>query len=330
MSNILEKKLKEYKVSVIVPIYNVERYLQECLDSLLRQRFDGLQVIMVDDRSNDKSGEIAASYAARYDNFFLLTHKENSGLSVSRNNGIKIATGKYVLFLDSDDYLEDDSIKKLYSICEENNLDVLKFDYLTYIDEYSRPIECEIEIPISTDSNINDGFKFLSKLGKNPSCCLIFIRREVIENNELSFLEGVIHEDNLFFVELLICSKRVKSVPLGLYYRRIRSDSIMKKRNYYRVWMSYILMTEELIRFADFRGATVKNEIAWMLENAYRAIIYFEPKEMNKLPRKLVSSQKRLAIKYAKNIRKKALLVLLFPEVFNIGKRIINRLSEIS
>lgn len=112
-------------ISVIVPVYNVEKYLDKCLQSLLDQTYKDLEVIMVDDGSKDNSGKICDKYAKQYENFKAI-HKKNAGLGMARNTGMEYMTGEYVTFLDSDDYLDPDCIEKLYKSLLKNNVDMCK------------------------------------------------------------------------------------------------------------------------------------------------------------------------------------------------------------
>ena len=112
-------------ISVIVPVYNVETYLKECLDSLLAQTCEDLEVIMVDDGSTDSSGRVCEEYAACYDHFHVI-HKENQGLGMARNTGLQYVTGDYVTFLDSDDYLAPDCLERLYETLEAEQADYCK------------------------------------------------------------------------------------------------------------------------------------------------------------------------------------------------------------
>lgn len=124
-----KKDLETHKlnalVSVIVPVYNVEKYLRQCLDSLIVQTYQNIEVIMVDDGSKDLSGRICDEYTEKYNNFYVI-HKANAGLGMARNTGLEHIQGKYVVFLDSDDYLEKDCIEKLYRNLLENHVDMCK------------------------------------------------------------------------------------------------------------------------------------------------------------------------------------------------------------
>ena len=114
------------KVSVVIPVYNVEKYLGECLDSVLRQTLNEIEIICVDDGSTDGSAAILQKYAAA-DPRIRLISQANAGLSAARNAGMDAATGKYIYFLDSDDYISADAMEKCFSICERDDLDQLVF-----------------------------------------------------------------------------------------------------------------------------------------------------------------------------------------------------------
>ena len=314
MNTIKEIEMDKYKVSVIVPIYNVAKYLRDCLESLARQEFCGLQVIMVDDASTDESNVIATEYTDKYKNFTLVKHENNRGLSAARNTGLLHANGKYILFLDSDDYLADDALKRLYNVSEENELDVLKFDYCANIDENSELLD--LDVVISEDSDIKEGWEFISQVQKDPSCCLILIRKNVIIDNNLSFLEGVIHEDNLFFAELMLSSKRVMTSNLMLYYRRIRNGSITQTEDYYKMWISFIHMASQFDMFVGMKREYAGQEIAWLLCNAYQAFVKLNRTEIKNISQKWIKTQRQLVIKYWKYVRIKELLVYSFPSFF--------------
>lgn len=120
-------------ISVIVPVYNVEKYLRQCLDSLVKQTYKNIEVIMVDDGSKDSSGRICDEYAKEYENFFVV-HKKNAGLGMARNTGFEYMHGEYVTFLDSDDYLDPDCINNLYASLLKEHVDVCKGGFKRVLD----------------------------------------------------------------------------------------------------------------------------------------------------------------------------------------------------
>lgn len=220
-------------VSIIIPIYNVESYLAECLDSVERQTFHDIEVILVNDGSTDNSGEIARSYVEKNENFFLIERK-NGGLSAARNTGLAKATGEYIYFLDSDDYLVDDAIEKLYFAAKKDNLDLVKFSSYTF-EGFSKDLNWNEIGGYKYAGDYPDvirGMDTLQLLIDNGdtsivSSCLIFIKRDIITKNNLRFFEGIIHEDNLFHWQLLLVCERVRILNEPLYCRRYREDSIM-------------------------------------------------------------------------------------------------------
>src|SRR5690625_3677419 len=118
--------MKKPLVTIIIPVYNVEKYIAECLNSVIRQTYSNIEVIIINDGSNDNSYEIIESYSKKYNNLKIID-QENKGQSVARNVGLTKAKGKYIYFLDSDDYIKDITIENLVSKMEENNLDLIRF-----------------------------------------------------------------------------------------------------------------------------------------------------------------------------------------------------------
>ena len=121
--------MNEELISVIIPVYNVEKYIRFCLDSVINQTYKNLEIIIVDDGTKDSSGEIAEEYA-RKDSRIKVVHKENGGLSDARNVGLDIATGKYIAFLDSDDVISLDFYEYLYRLIKENDYDIAECEFL--------------------------------------------------------------------------------------------------------------------------------------------------------------------------------------------------------
>ena len=128
--------MKKYPIiSVIVPVYNVEKYLRKCIESILDQTYTNLEIILVDDGSPDNCGRICDEYAGR-DSRVIVIHKENGGQSSARNAGLDIAEGEYIAFLDSDDYMDTECLSKLYSYMTENNLEISACNYARYSESY--------------------------------------------------------------------------------------------------------------------------------------------------------------------------------------------------
>lgn len=220
-------------VSIVVPIYKVEKYLQECIDSIVNQTYKDLQIILVDDGSPDGCGAICDSAAAR-DSRILVLHCENGGLSVARNRGMEISRGKYILFVDSDDYLERDAVEVLYKNAENENLEITMYDAISF-DETNTGASTDDEIRKYIRQNtypaVCSGSEMFLEMVKNDEyrspVQYCFYRKDFLDQYNLSFHKGILHEDEEFNFVALLYADRVGHISNVLYHHRFRMDSIM-------------------------------------------------------------------------------------------------------
>lgn len=217
------------KLSIIVPIYNVEKYLPKCVDSLLNQDLssEDYEIILVDDGSPDRCGEICDEYAASYPNVKVV-HRENGGLSAARNSGIEAASGEYVQFVDSDDYLEPNVLKTLVDKMESDNLDVLRFNYQNVNERYVVFEPNKVSKPfVDYRDEICDGLTFLTeRLGMACYAVQFMIRRNLLGG--CVFKEGIFFEDMEWTPRLLLKSQRVTSTGMMVYNYLMRQGSIAR------------------------------------------------------------------------------------------------------
>ena len=216
------------KVSVIIPVYNVERYLEECLDSVVNQTLEDIEIICINDGSTDNSLDILDTYAKK-DSRIKIINQENRGLSASRNNGLKISTGKYICFLDSDDYLELNALMEAYAISERYSLDMCLFKLINFDDITKK--QCSEEyfdmgyLKELVGDNVFDHHvvgEVLYRISVTAHSKLF--NRDLIF--DMKFPEGLIFEDDAFFTEAIFKSERVFFLDKYLYNRRLRADSI--------------------------------------------------------------------------------------------------------
>ena len=216
------------KVSVIIPIFNVEDYLEECLNSVVNQTLKDIEIICINDGSTDGSLEILNSMD---DERITIIDQENRGASAARNVGIKHATGEYICFVDSDDYLEPTALEETYGIAKEKSLDILIFKLLNFDDKTHETHTTNYYEMDKLKSKVNDSVfshedipKLLFKLSVTPPAKLF--KNSIIK--DIEFPEGLIFEDNPFFLEAMFKSKRVYFYDKYLYRRRIRHDSVIQ------------------------------------------------------------------------------------------------------
>ena len=218
------------KLSVIVPVYNVEDYLEQCLDSILLQNFEDMEILCVDDVSMDGSSKLLRRYASRDSRIRVLSHEKNRGLSAARNTGLQAATGEYVLFVDSDDYLERDCLLRLVAEMDKDSLDVLFFQYDKFDDDSGEDIDEKQRGRYTDYSKVLAGREhFCRMLLKKKLLVMVWqamYRRDFLNLNGILFTEGIRHEDYLLTFRTLMNARRVKGIEESCYAYRARGGSI--------------------------------------------------------------------------------------------------------
>lgn len=223
----------EYKISpffsIIIPVYKVEKYLHECVDSILNQDFTDLEVILVDDGSPDSCPLICDAYA-QADPRVKVIHRENGGLSAARNSGLDQAKGEYVLFLDSDDYyLSDSFLSAAHSRVVETEADILFHRRRRYEEATGRMEEAPVpySAEITAEKDVGKLYKLLAQQDQlDASAALKVIRRKFLTGNEHYFEEGLLSEDVEWFFRVSKYVKRAAVLNHAAYCYRLREGSI--------------------------------------------------------------------------------------------------------
>lgn len=215
------------KISIIVPVYNVEAFIIECLDSIVMQKYDGeLECIIVDDCGTDNSIRLCENYIEKYIGdikFSIIKHKQNRGLSAGRNTGLKAATGDYVYFLDSDDYIQKDTIKALAKPLEIFTPDFVIGDYnLVGSNRLYPKLKLKEGVYNGNDTIINSFCKEQWYMMAWNKLC----NRQFLLKNNITFQEGLIHEDNLWSFALACKANSMYVTNIRTYNYRIRQNSI--------------------------------------------------------------------------------------------------------
>ena len=217
-------------LSVIIPVYKVENYLRNCIESVIEQELNNVEIILVDDGSPDSCPAICDRYSEKYP-FIKVIHKQNGGLSSARNAGIKIATGKYIMFLDSDDWWNSEV--NMQSILKEvekhSDIEMFLLTSVDYIegDGYYKRKEHENLKKINTNSIEAYYHDLLINGNLEVHAATKILKREFLCKNNLFFKDGIISEDNEWMIRLLRCLERVEIIDEPLYvYRAGRIGSI--------------------------------------------------------------------------------------------------------
>lgn len=226
------------RVSVIMPCYNVQDFLSECLNSVLNQSFKDFEIICIEDCSTDNTKEILKQYAKKHKNIRLVCNSSNQGLAISRNTGINESCGEYIYFLDSDDTISPDCLQKLYDEICKNNCDVVVGSVKVYPDnsqdsllvERAQWLQNWINFkPITTlqidENNADDYYNSIY-------CCAVnkLYKRDYLLNNDIYFInKNCYHEDNGFWLKILTCNPVISAISEVTYFYRIRNNSIIYK-----------------------------------------------------------------------------------------------------
>lgn len=219
-------------ISIIVPVYNVEKYLAECLDSLVNQTFKDIEIICVNDGSKDNSKQILEEYSAK-DKRIIVIEQENAGLSAARNTGVRNATGEFICYVDSDDAIELNACEILWEQIQTTQADIIVFGMKdlvkVHLDEWFK----KVSSPQSSWYTPFDIKALLYENGAYPYACRNCFRRSMLVRNGLTFDESVRYgEDIVYQFYVFPYAKRIQFIPDKLYlYRRNRVGSLTQKAN---------------------------------------------------------------------------------------------------
>lgn len=277
---------KQYEVSVLVPIYNVEKYIERCVISLMEQSFESIQYVFVDDCGTDDSMIILQSvlerYPSRIGDVLVIKHICNKGLAVARNTALEKALGKYIYHVDSDDYIELNAISRMYEVAELNHCDLVFADYNDIYDSSAKANHWRI--------NLNKEEALKDMIFHRTPCHIwnVLIRRELYVNNGIQAVENINNgEDYLVIIPLLFYSKVYFKINDSLYnYVRFNQNSFQGNRNSEKNRMDLLIGNEYLQSY--FKKE--KNLVLYLLEYQYLLYVLYAlnalyiGNEVNKIP----------------------------------------------
>lgn len=277
----------EFNISLIIPVYNVEKYLRECIDSVVNQNYDKLEIIIINDGSTDNSEEIIQEYLKKYQNIKYIK-QENKGLSEARNVGIKYATGKYMMFLDSDDYLEIGCIKKICQKIKEKDSDIIIYGYKNIYEDLENIKGNKIVYKNIDENKIYNGKYVSEKILLNEiggfACNKIF-KKEYLEKNKLIFEPNRYIEDFYpVFKQIYNCGKIV-FINEAFYNYRQRATSITNNKNE-KLLNDYIYSIEQILYYIKKNNINYNKSILDTFKmNSFNAILdmFYNSYKDNKL-----------------------------------------------
>lgn len=224
MDSIFEKKVNTPQISVIIPAFNCDEYLKECIISIINQTYENLEIVIVNDGSIDKTQEICETFS-KQDRRIHLINKKNEGVAIARNTGVKYATSKYITFVDADDILHPSYVEFLYQLLKKNEADIAVCGIRTFYNNYVQENKDfqENEEPVYELTGIQALEKMLYRKGLSVSPCVKLVKREILENH--LFPPNTLFEDLAVVYKWFAVSDKVVFCLRPLYYYRIRKGS---------------------------------------------------------------------------------------------------------
>jgi CDP-glycerol glycerophosphotransferase len=264
-------------ISIIVPIYNVEEYLVECLKSIYKIENLRYEVILVNDGSKDKSYKIMEDFKALYPNQTVLINKENGGLSSARNAGLRVAKGRYVSFIDSDDFIDTVEFEKFVIEGIKSRVDIAVGNMRYYVP--GRIGEPLFRSKLIKEAGTVTGIDFLWTLFQQPKCYREEVvddiyRRDFLIKNNLFFNEEIVHEDSEFTTLAYLRAKKIKYIDKAFYFYRQREGSIMNKVSE-KSMVSLEKICEKLfLEFKKLNNNRGKEALATLILSFYSTVVY--------------------------------------------------------
>ena len=251
-------------VSIIVPVYNTEPYLEECLDSIVNQTYRSIEIILVNDGSTDCSPEIMASFAHRDQRITTLT-QPNRGVSAARNAALSVAKGEYVLFVDSDDTIRNDTVEILCQEAISTNSDIVIGNMCFCYPDGQQSFFFKRLATLSKQHPLSGAQCFSELIEAHifpPMVVFYFTKRTFIQKYQIFFEEGIVHEDELWCVKALVYAPKASVMNFFHYYYRLRQGSVMRSDNmeyrlysFFRVAKSFEALAAELQEKQEFAKA---------------------------------------------------------------------------
>lgn len=255
----------DYKISVILPCYNMEKYVEETMESVLNQSLKDFEIICLNDGSTDGTLQILNKYQNLYPNIHVISN-ENRGAAYERNIGIQSSKGKYIYYMDSDDLIKENCFETLYSYAEKDNLDIIYFEADSFYDtEEIKEKFPQFQTLYHRKKEYNGIYKGrdlyieMENAGDiKMSVGLQFTRREFLIENNIQFEEMPAFEDNLYTLQVMLSANRARCVKDNLYLRRVRNDSVMTGKKNKPRFAAYNKVIKELMVLMDNEKSDIK------------------------------------------------------------------------
>lgn len=322
---------KKIMISVIIPVYNVEKYIRQCVDSVLNQTINEIEILLIDDGSTDNSGIICDDYGKKEKNIKVF-HKKNGGLSSARNFGINYASGEYISFIDSDDYILPQMLEKLLSMCINTKSKIAACDYYNVYDEKLEKVNETMKTYVYSSKEFFK--KILTENGRIEMCAVNKLyHKSIFASKNNRFPEGKLFEDLGSTYKYIFSVDKIVYINKGYYcYRRARKGSITatwnNEREYDRIYMSENMVQYIKQNIPELYG----DALAFKFMNTYLTSINLMIQtnsfqdEIYKLAQQDISKNIKYLLKSNLPFVKKAQIIISISN-YNFYKKIFNYLK---
>lgn len=311
-----------FKISIIVPVYNVEKYLSKCLESIINQTYNNLEIILVNDNSTDRSGEICDNYKLLDNRIRVIHNQKNEGISVVRNIGLEAASGEFIGFVDSDDWIEQEMFEKLVYIIESEKADIVQCGYKhIYENGGIKRTFANSHKVFNNNEDILEAY-FLKGIINSVLWNKIY-RKELFK--DIKMVNGRCHEDTMAITELLLIAQRVIIIEDELYNYLKRSESIMtydftakKMDKIFACEYIVNLCVEKAEKYVDDAKITLCMICIYLYEELEKSNVLNKEEFARNIINKFKENYN--SIRYSKSYKKTRIQNKLLIEIFNINK----------
>lgn len=317
--------MSKLSVSIILPVYNVEDYLEQCLDSVLGQTFLDFELLCINDGSTDNSLSILESYSCRFQGKMKIVSIQNGGLANARNVGLDMSQGEFIYFLDSDDFISEDTLALCCENIVKHNADLVVFNAEAFCSEdFDGLTELNYERDLPKSLYVNKSiFEDTYKIRYIAQSCCYFFRKNSF--SDLKFIKGILHEDHYFSTNLYIRSSKTVVLNNSFFKRRVRPNSITTSKPTYRHAEGYYVTVEKL--YSDFIREpklfkdilSFRDYLNSLLRHGIKAEFKLNEYEGDKMS---FSRKMTIAKRFSKIIDVKTSLLLFALPLFNLLKRL--------
>ena len=305
---------KEDLISIVIPVYKVEKYLEKCVESVINQTYKNLEILLVNDGSPDNCPKICDEYAQK-DNRIKVIHKENGGLSDARNAGIDVATGKYITFIDSDDYISNDYVEYMYNLAQKHNAQIAtcEFEIVYLEDELKNDSEYIEDIEVLTPRDFFYNMLF-AKRSDVTACAKLY---EIELFKEIRYPKGVVYEDTATTYKLIEKCNKIATGNKKCYFYFTRPNSISKISGFNSNELDYIKNTNEMLdylknKYPDLEQAIDRFDL-YANFRILRLLLFTKPrnKKMEKEIFEKIKNKRMKVLKYKDTPKRDKMAIVL-------------------